>query len=231
MNIGFDLNLPFFELYEFEGETTGLSKIELGGMPLYGLPSSKIRPRDKILSHPLMNLNTEKEIVFYGGSFNPWHQGHQACIDLLPKEKQLVVVLDRNPQKEITPINPFFKWAEMMSKVALRDESASREIYPGFLLKESANPTIEWMKYLKRRHSKLPASLLMGFDQLKNFHTWSQVEELAPLIHHIYVASRLENEQEFEVVQEELSEKFDLEVISLGHHQYEDLSSTKLRGN
>lgn len=119
----------------------------------------------------------------------------------------------------------------MMNKVRLQDESASREIYPGFLLKESANPTVEWMKYLKRKYSKLPASLLMGFDQLKNFHTWSQVEELAPLIHHIYVASRLENEDEFETIQDELSEKFDLEVISLGHHAYEDVSSTKLRGN
>lgn len=229
MNIGFDSSLPFFELYEYEGETEHLPKLDLGGIALYALPSQKLKPRDKIPSHPLMTLNMEKEIVFYGGSFNPWHEGHQACIDLLPREKQLVVVLDRNPQKELTGVNPLVKWAEMMEKIQLRDEQAAREIYPGFLLKEEANPTIDWVKYLKRKYPKLPVSLLMGFDQLKNFQTWKQVHDLAPLLEKIYVASRLENESEFKQVQNELHQNLKVEVVSLGHHSFEEISSTKLR--
>lgn len=30
---------------------------------------------------------TDEEWIFFGGSFNPWHQGHQACLDLVDHSK------------------------------------------------------------------------------------------------------------------------------------------------
>ena len=48
--------------------------------------------------HQLTNKN---EIVFFGGSFNPWHEGHSECIRLLDSSKPLVVIPDRNPRKEV----------------------------------------------------------------------------------------------------------------------------------
>lgn len=231
MNLGFDLGLPFFELYEVHGDPEGFPVFHLGGFKLYGIPAGKAYPRDKIPFHPLMSLDMDKEVVFYGGSFNPWHKGHQACIDLLPREKQLVVVLDRNPQKETTQFDPFEKWKELMEKIDLKDNQAAREIYPGFLLKETVNPTITWMKYIRQKYSKSQASLMIGFDQLKNFRTWDNAEELAKLIHKLYVVSREEDDLEMKKLQEEFMNDLKLEVISLGHHPYEDVSSTKIRNS
>jgi nicotinate-nucleotide adenylyltransferase len=179
----------------------------------------------------LKKFDLTHEIVFFGGSFNPWHEGHQACINLLPKEKQLLVILDRNPHKELTTLNPNSKYAELVKKIHLHDELAHREIYGGFLLNQTSNPTINWVRDFKNTYPATPASLLIGFDQLKNFHQWTRIQELAPLLHKVYVASRLENEEEFKTVQHDLVQTLPLKIIPLGHHQYEDLSSTKLRDN
>ena len=37
-------------------------------------------------------------ITFFGGSFNPWHKGHGACLELCP-EKNIIVIPDTNPFK------------------------------------------------------------------------------------------------------------------------------------
>lgn len=229
MNLGFDLHLPFFELYQIQGEVNA-PYFEMGKFKLYGLEQNELNPADKINHHPLMHLDLDQEIVFYGGSFNPWHDGHQACVDLLPRHKQLVVLPDLNPQKKITDFIAADKWLELVKKINLQDEASARDIYPGFLLKKKSNPTIEWVTYLKTKYPKMKVSLLIGFDQLKNFHTWTQVEELSAHLYHVYVASRLENENEFNQVKGSL-ERLHLKIIPLGHHAFEDISSTELRKN
>ncbi len=169
------------------------------------------------------NFKTDEEIVFFGGSFNPWHQGHQACIDLLPKEKQLLVVLDRNPQKTQ------LKDSTVIPLIDLKSTAAIRSVYSGFLASSAPNPTIGWVKELKSKYPHLKASLLMGFDQLQNFKTWTKVLELSELLTKVYVVSRLENEEDFQRTKKDLESSLKLNVIHLGHHQFEDVSSTKLR--
>ncbi len=229
MNLGFDLHLPFFELYQIYGELNA-PYFEMGKFKLYGLENDQLLAGNKIDHHPLMHLDLNQEVVFYGGSFNPWHNGHQACVDLLPRQKQLVILPDLNPQKKITSFNPSDKWLELIKKINLQDEASARDIYPGFLLKKKSNPTIEWVMYLKTKYPMMKVSLLIGFDQLKNFHTWRQVEKLSSLIYQVYVASRLENEDDFNQVKESLS-KLSLKIVPLGHHEFENISSSELRGN
>ncbi len=225
MKLGFNLNLPFFELYEIDQKTVSDSYLEKDGIELH--PLVEVSNLKKV-SHPLSTkFNLDHEIIFYGGSFNPWHEGHQACLNLLPSDKQVVVLLDKNPQKESPVFNPSQRWQELEKKIYLSDG----EIYPGFLLKEQSNPTIEWMNTLHLKYPKIKSSLLIGFDQLKNFHTWKEVATLSQKIENLYVVSRLENEQEYKVITEELKTKFKLSIIPLGHHPYENLSSTAIRGN
>ena len=48
------------------------------------------------------NINWSSPVVFFGGSFNPWHDGRQACLDLCPN-KNIVIVPDTNPWKISDP--------------------------------------------------------------------------------------------------------------------------------
>jgi nicotinate-nucleotide adenylyltransferase len=169
------------------------------------------------------------EWVFFGGSFNPWHKGHQACLDLLPKDKICFILPDRNPLKELNALEPVSKIIELVTKVKF---GLNHFMVPTFLLDFQKNPTISWIEKLHDKFPEKKLSLLMGFDSLKGIQQWVRYEELLKKLNTIYVVSRLEDDQE----QIEL-EKFiktsapDIKIIFLGHHEFEALSSTNFRRN
>lgn len=163
------------------------------------------------------------EWVFFGGSFFPWHSGHQACLTLLPDDKTCFVLPDRNPWKEVRDVDPVLTTIELAGKVKFK---ASQFLVPTFLLDQRKNPTVEWMLDLRRRFPEKKLSLLMGFDSFLNLPTWTRADELLPLLHTVYVASRLENAEEQAKAAAAVP---GLKVIFLGHHQHEGLSSTNLR--
>lgn len=169
----------------------------------------------------------DEEWIFFGGTFNPWHQGHQACLDLIDHKKTCLLVPDRNPQKELLEIDPITTLLELSSKVHFR---ANQYFVPTFLLDHKTNPTIEWVEILKRTVPEKKISLLMGFDSLKSLPSWIRVNELLSKLHTLYVVSRLENEGEQEIaVQKVHNICSSVHVELLGHHLYENLSSTELR--
>lgn len=167
------------------------------------------------------------EWVFYGGSFNPWHQGHQNCLNLLPPNKTCIITPDINPQKENPSFELIPKILNISSKCRLRDHQF---LCPTFLNQNKKNPTINWVKKMKQLNPEKSISLLMGFDSFYNLHTWFQYEDLLKNLKAIYIVSRMENEQ----MQLEANQKIqminpNLELIFLGRHSDEDMSSTKLR--
>lgn len=169
----------------------------------------------------------KEEWVFFGGSFYPWHSGHQACLQLLPDEKTCFVIPDRNPWKELRDVDPVLTTIELAGKIKFK---TNQFLVPTFLLDHKKNPTVEWMGRLKKDYPEKKLSLLMGFDSFLNLPTWTRAEELLPLIHRVYVASRLENdEQQSEALEKIRKTCPTLDVIFLGHHQHENLSSTNLR--
>lgn len=167
------------------------------------------------------------EWVFFGGSFHPWHSGHQACLNLLPEDKTCFVLPDRNPFKEVRELDPVLSTIELTSKIKFK---SNQFLVPTFLLSEKKNPTIEWIEILHKNYPAKKLSLLMGFDCLLHLPKWTRASELLNLLTTIYVASRLEKEDEQQTaatVVKKLNPA--LNVVFLGHHQHEDLSSTKLR--
>ena len=46
---------------------------------------------------PQFDLSTKKEITFFGGSFNPLHEGHLECIRQFNDPENLIVVPDNKP--------------------------------------------------------------------------------------------------------------------------------------
>ncbi len=169
----------------------------------------------------------EEEWVFYGGSFNPWHQGHQACINLLPPDKLCLVVPDRNPHKELIEINPVNAVLEISTRARF---NKNQLLVPTFLLEDKKNPTINWIRDLKEKFPTLRLSLLMGFDSFSQLKTWTNSSELMSYLDTIYVVSRLEEDEDrYLALDEAHALKQNLNIVFLGKHNFENVSSTKIR--
>lgn len=175
----------------------------------------------------LLFTKTSDEWVFFGGSFNPWHKGHQACLDLLPEDKLCFILPDRNPDKELKVIEPVSTILQLVSKIKF---AKHHYIAPTFLLDFQKNPTITWIEKLHEDFPNKKHSLLMGFDSFKGVLNWVRAEELLPMISTIYVVSRLEEDDEREAVAGPIRAIApNVNLHFLGRHDYESISSTQLR--
>jgi nicotinic acid mononucleotide adenylyltransferase len=166
------------------------------------------------------------EWVFFGGTFNPWHEGHQSCLDLLAEEKLCLILPDRNPQKELRTSHAVSDILELSSKAKF---NKNQFLVPTFLLLEKKNPTVEWIERLAKQYPEKKLSLLMGFDSFAHLRTWIRADELLKRLYAIYVVSRLENVKERKEALDFVGDKGLTNVQFLGNHPYEDLSSTDFR--
>ncbi|MBF0367133.1 MAG: NUDIX domain-containing protein [Oligoflexia bacterium] len=177
---------------------------------------------------------SSEEIIFYGGSFRPWHLGHMACIHAIPscKQHRIVVIPDKNPFKEKNGhalSEHHCAWAFYLKlRHELQDTACA--IYPGFLSKESNNPTSSWLKHIRQNYS-----LLLGDDSFVSLAKWVDVHAfIAPptLLQNIYVVPR-------EATKDTIDESTrwihslnpHVKVTLLEHHPYRHLSSTKIRNH
>jgi len=167
------------------------------------------------------------EWVFYGGTFNPWHKGHQACLNLLPEDLTCFILPDNSPHKELRELNPVVTILELSTKARF---SQNQYLVPSFILNKKTNPTVEWIEVIKKRFPFQELSLLIGFDSLENLPSWTRVEDLLPLLKRLYVISRLEDDTRREMALKRIKDiSSELEIIFLGRHEFEKLSSTELR--
>lgn len=165
-------------------------------------------------------LDLEEEWIFFGGTFEPWHEGHMACLKLL-SPKKIVIVPDRNPWKESSPSTDICQSIDDLAKIVLADNHA---IYPGFFAAEKSNPTIDWFSNVLGKKS-----LLIGADNLISFPKWKNYKDLLNLAHKIYVAPRLGSfGEDFKEIVKHCQE-LGGDIVVLERHNYEHLSSTDLR--
>lgn len=206
------------------GPSTARSLLDLVGARY---PFSPHHADLKKLCPQLVFNKTTDEWVFFGGSFNPWHKGHQACINLLPDNKVCFILPDRNPLKELKVIEPVSTVLELITKIKFNKNDF---LAPTFLLDFQKNPTVSWIEKLHKEFPNKKLSLLMGFDSFKNLSKWERPEDLYSLLNHLYVVSRLEDEDEREFAAKPIRDiNPKLEVTFLGGHEFEGLSSTQLR--
>lgn len=167
------------------------------------------------------------EWVFYGGSFNPWHLGHQACLNLLPQDKTCFVLPDMNPHKELRDVDPPLQVLELITRIRF---GKKQYLVPTFLLDKIKNPTVDWIEKLRVEFPEKKLSLLMGFDSFSHLKSWTRSQDLINALDAIYVVSRLETEEtKSEALNyvEGISKK--VSVVFLGRHEFEAVSSTSLR--
>lgn len=181
----------------------------------------------KTIAPELVLSDSASEWVFFGGSFNPWHKGHQACLDLLPKDLTCFILPDRNPQKQITPLEPVFTTISLIAKIKF---GKHHFISPSFLLQEEKNPTVDWMAKVRELYPEKKLSLLMGFDSFESLPSWIRFEELLKNVNQLYVVSRQEKDEKRVHLEQYFNSLLpELQIRYLGRHEFENLSSTDLR--
>lgn len=169
----------------------------------------------------------ENEWVFYGGTFNPWHMGHQACLNLLPAEKTCFILPDINPHKKERDFELVSTVIEISSRARFNNHQF---LVPTFLIQKTKNPTVDWIERLKRDFPLQKLSLLIGFDSFSQITHWTRAEDLLPLLSTLYVVSRMETENDREkAISKVATLTPSLHIELLGRHGHEELSSTEIR--
>lgn len=172
---------------------------------------------------PLLKIKKFDKAIFYGGSFNPWHEGHRACLDLCPDEP-LIVVPDYNPWKDLKArsAGPWDLVVDLYHE--LKDTNYS--IYPGFLIMEEATPTVDWLPRVNLEEKYF----LMGEDNFLKLHLWKDYDQLLKSISGIYVCPRAADPLDINSQIDRLKKEFpNLKMLFQAHHDYEHFSSTFLR--
>jgi nicotinate-nucleotide adenylyltransferase len=175
------------------------------------------------------SLPENAEVLFFGGSFNPWHEGHSACLKLAPKHLPTLVMPDINPFK----MNHDYSENHLESlkrALSLHDDFKLLALYTYFFEMKKPNPTHVWIDYVKNQRPDLKLNLLMGFDAFKQIHHWLEAEKLLSDLSAIYVVSRQEDKMSDQEQLGRLKESYpQLMIHFLGHHPFEHVSSTELR--
>jgi nicotinate-nucleotide adenylyltransferase len=161
-------------------------------------------------------------VTFFGGTFNPFHEGHRACLDLCP-EKNILIIPDRNPYKK-TPIQEG-AYDEVLALAKIL-EKTPYSIYPGFLAKKEGNPTAHWLPRVKIAEK----NFLMGDDSFMNLLLWNEPATLLRALTKLYVVPRDYDRSLYADQSEKLKAlNPKLQIIILPDHPHKTLSSTKLR--
>lgn len=124
---------------------------------------------------------TPKTVGLYFGSFNPIHIGHMAIANYMVEFTELdefwFVVTPQNPHKEKKNLLNDYDRLELVQMAVQGDDRLQVSDIEFFLPKPSY--TIDTLSYLKERHPNRQFRILMGSDNLQNFHKWKNHEVLA----------------------------------------------------
>ena len=120
------------------------------------------------------------KIGLYFGSFNPIHNGHLAIVRFLIQqdlfEQIWMVVSPNNPLKDKDDL-----WNENdrlnMVKLAIQDISYLHTCDVEFSL-PTPSYTIDALHCLKKQYPNDEFSLILGADNMQNFHKWKNYEEI-----------------------------------------------------
>ncbi len=127
-------------------------------------------------------------LIIFGGTFDPIHNGHLRLMMYasLKLNADVVLVPAKSPRWK-APLTSSEHRLKMV-KLALKN-APSGTIISDFELKSKAdiNYTIDTVRYLKKKYKNDKLYLLIGVDQVNRFSEWKNAEELASLTRIIYI--------------------------------------------
>ena len=120
------------------------------------------------------------KIGLYFGSFNPVHNGHLAIAEFLKQKKLFdqiwLVVSPNNPLKDKNELLPENARLDMV-KLAIQDFPYLHVCNVEFLLPKPSY-TINTLHYLENQYPNYEFALILGADNMENFHKWKNYEEI-----------------------------------------------------
>jgi nicotinate-nucleotide adenylyltransferase len=174
-------------------------------------------------------LAKSDELIFFGGSFNPWHDGHSSCLRLAPKNWPIIVIPDHNPFKDL--VNSGDKVSsidEIQDQLSVIDRTSY--LFDEYLVQNQKNPSHKWIAEIRDLFPNKKISLLMGFDTFISIDRWIKADSILNILDTLYIASRLDDENVKKNQINNLNKiNPNLSINFIGHHDYEDLSSSKIR--
>ena len=166
-----------------------------------------------------------KEIIIYGGLFNPFHQGHYKICDYFDRKKKnidKVIIVISKYKYYLKSENIASKFKIQIIKHSIR-KLKSVEISKYELNRKEITPTYITLRHYKKLYSKHKICFVMGDDNLVKLNTWENYEEIISLSK-IYVFKR--NEKNY-IKQKNKYKDYD-NIVFL-NNKVVDISSTLIR--
>ncbi len=133
------------------------------------------------------------KVGLFFGSFNPIHVGHMVLANYFLEYSDLkkiwFVVSPQNPLKEKKTLLPEHHRLQLV-KLAIGDNVSMKASDIEFKLTQPSY-TINTLTYLKEKYPKNEFVLIMGADNLENFHKWKNYEQILKQ-YEVYVYPRKE---------------------------------------
>ena len=223
-----------------EGETIRLDHLEnlpmgMGGkllealgrcwprMPFY-IPSQE-KPLPSFMMKRAWDSSLD-HVMFYPGSFNPWHQGHRFCLESGMKTSphfHFVVVPDCNPWKNTC--SSACPW-EHFRDICRKTENLFCCIYPGFWGRGKKNHTVDWLPLVKVKKK----GLLLGGDGFLQLFQWKNHHSLLSSLDTLLVVQRTEYFDRLLEEKQKIEKNHpSLKVVLLKGNPFASLSSSSLR--
>ena len=173
-----------------------------------------------------MALSKEKNIGIFGGSFDPPHKGHliiaQQVIKKIKLNKLFWLVAKKNPFKKRTHFSLIKRMK--LSKNLVKNE---RKIIVKFLDNQiKSSRTINNIMYLIKKNKNSKFFLIIGSDNLINFHKWKNYKELLNMCNLVVFSRKgFDTKAKKSVIMKHLKSK----NIKFFKNLKIDISSTQLR--
>lgn len=124
--------------------------------------------------------NNIMHVGLFFGSFNPIHVGHMALanymVEFTDMEQVWFVISPHNPLKEKASLLNQNQRLYMVN-VAIEDDARFKSSTIEFDLPQPSY-TINTLVHLKEKYPQHTFSLIIGQDNLENFHKWKNYEEI-----------------------------------------------------
>ncbi|BAC44310.1 nicotinate-nucleotide adenylyltransferase [Malacoplasma penetrans] len=163
-----------------------------------------------------------KKIIIFGGTFDPIHKGHieiaKKAIKKVKADRLFFVPCNQHPDsKDISASKQ-----ERLDMINLSIQNMPEfEICEFELNNDQPSFTINTIRYFKEQYSNCLIYLLIGYDQLINFKTWHNYQEILDYVNIISHVRKVNKEE---------LEKVDFPFIKIGNKNI-DAASRELKIN
>ena len=126
-----------------------------------------------------MTRSNKNFVGLFGGSFDPPHDGHlkisKICIKKLNLQSLYWIVAKKNPFKK----NSFFSLKEKIEKFKKMTKKIKKIHIKNFEKLVKSTRTIDTLKFLIKNKKNVKFFLIIGSDNLVNFHRWKSWKKIA----------------------------------------------------